>query len=264
MRVARYLWNATFALTGASFLNGCSLLFDLEGISGDLGAEAGTSDAGRTDAPVDVAMASDVSPGSVVDVDAESSNADGPLDSPLDQWLPLEALASDSSPTDSSLIDSSPRDSSPIDSTAGDAPVCTGDLSNIHTADFRISFAVVTTQGGAEVALVNQRSSCGRGVFWDLRMTNGFVNVEVDDTKNDIRFTITGQRINDGQLHEVLVSRSAETLVASVDGVASGPFGAPESLGALAPVTSGTDPCASSDMTAAFLGTLSDLCVTSP
>jgi hypothetical protein len=146
-----------------------------------------------------------------------------------------------------------------LDDSAG----CTGDLSDIGTNDFGISFTVKSVEG-ALVALANQRGACGPSVFWDVRMSDGFIYVEVDDRTNYTTFTTSSVRVNDGRPHDVVIQRSAEVVVASVDGVRSAAYGATASLGKLAPVMSGTDVCASNDMTAALVGTLSNLCVTSP
>jgi|HubBroStandDraft_1064217.scaffolds.fasta_scaffold302839_1 hypothetical protein len=205
-------------------------------------------------------MASDIPRDSTADVEVDASGADRPLDQ--------QALEPDSTAVGTGATDSAARDSSAIDSGASDAApdaqACTGSLSNIGTADFRVSFTVTGATQGGLVALVNQRSACGPSVFWDVRMSGGFIRVEVDDVVNYTNFTTTGVMVNDGRPHDVLIQRSAEVVVAFVDGVESAPFGAKASFGQLAALTVRVDVCASNDMTAALFGTLSNLCVTSP
>src|SRR5579859_2503597 len=100
---------------------------------------------------------------------------------------------------------------------------CLESFSNIGTADFRISFTITTTQGGA-AALVNQRRTCVHGVFWDLRMYDGIIQVEVDDIANYTSLRTDGAPVvNDGRPHAVLVWRASAALFGSVDGVVSGP-----------------------------------------
>jgi hypothetical protein len=145
-----------------------------------------------------------------------------------------------------------------------DAAPCTGDLSAIGTGDFHVSLTVTSTQTGL-VALVNQRRDCVPSVFWDLRMDAGLLYVEVDDVAHYTALSTTGAAINDGRPHDLAARRIAGTLTAYVDGVDAGSSTSLASLGALAPLVSGTDVCVtSSDGTAALAGVITNLCVTSP
>jgi hypothetical protein len=148
---------------------------------------------------------------------------------------------------------------------AEDGATCTGDLSNIGTHDFDISFTMTSDQTG-RVALVNQRQVCTFSDFWDVRMIDGFILAEVDNGANYASVTTSGVHVDDGRPHEVRVLRSSGVLTVYVDGDASGLASAPTSLGKLSPVTAGTDPCIGSDMdtTMALVGSLVNLCVTSP
>jgi hypothetical protein len=144
-----------------------------------------------------------------------------------------------------------------------DGPSCTGDLSNVGAGDFLVTWTVTTTQTGL-VALVNQRRTCAPSVFWDIRMTGGLLEIEVDDVTNYTNLFTTGATINDGRPHDVAARRVSGTLTASVDGVDVGSGASLASLGALPPLASGTDVCVtSSDGTAAFVGTLANVCVAS-
>jgi hypothetical protein len=180
--------------------------------------------------------------------------------------------------------DASTEDAGPVPvvgagDAAPDAAACVNgikDLSNIGTGNFQISFRVATTQIGW-VALVNQRSTCYFGVFWDIRMCgaggacpNGALSVETDDKTSagpayqSVHSTVT---INDGNPHDVVVARVSGVLTIQIDGALSGMGASSASLGAMPALRIGTDVCGagSSPPTAAFAGTtLSDPCITSP
>ncbi|HEV3188876.1 MAG TPA: laminin G domain-containing protein, partial [Polyangiaceae bacterium] len=156
--------------------------------------------------------------------------------------------------------DSAPRDAPP------EGPPCVGDLSNIGTRDFRISFSVTTSQG-SQSALVNQRSTCSFGMFWDIRLENGALFIETDDGQNYMQFTTSGRAVNDGQPHAVLVRRTSASVTAQIDGAAVGTGVSRASFGRLPAVVSGMDPCQvgpMKDNTVAFTGTLTNLCVSAP
>ena len=148
---------------------------------------------------------------------------------------------------------------------AGEADVvCTGDLSNIGTADFHVSLTVTTTQAGL-VALVNQRATCAPSVFWDIRMQDGLLFVEVDDVTHYTALSDAGASVNDGRSHAVRIERAAGVVTAYVDGVETSASPSLESLGTLPALASGTDVCVtSSDGTAAFVGKITNVCVGSP
>jgi hypothetical protein len=149
-----------------------------------------------------------------------------------------------------------------------EAGPCRGDLSNIGTADFHVSFSVTTTQNGL-AALVNQRAVCAYSDFWDVRLaTNGGLDVETDDVTqgaNGTGLPKVGPSIRDGVPHKVMLRRMSETLTVYVDGVASASAISRTSFGQLAPVRIGSDVCTFAiDQTMPLIGTVSDLCVASP
>jgi hypothetical protein len=144
-----------------------------------------------------------------------------------------------------------------------DAPECTGDLSGIGTSDFAVSFTMESVQDGL-VALANQRSSCGPSMLWDVRISDGFILAEVDDGALYTKLVFTGAQVNDGRSHDISVRRTAQTLTTYVDGIASGPMTAPQSLGRLAPLATGVDVCVGVDMTTPLVGALTNLCITRP
>jgi hypothetical protein len=184
----------------------------------------GATDAGTTDAP-------DVAPSPVdTKIDAGAKDTGGTASCPV----PLSGAA------------------------------CTGDLSNIGTGDFTISFTVTTTQKGG--ALINQRSSCTQlcGMFWDLRMnSNGNIGTETCAGPDRASyFTILGDsRINDGKPHDVLFQRAGGLDSLYVDCVNFGSVNDSNSFTALAPLASGADVCEAVDGTAALVGTIANVCV---
>src|SRR5260370_37267732 len=151
---------------------------------------------------------------------------------------------------------------------AMEAAVCRGDLSNIGTADFHISFSVTTTQSGV-AALVNQRATCTLSDFWDVRLSsNGALDVETVDATQGVNGTglkRVGPRINDGVPHKVMLQRMSGTLTVYVDGIPSASALSRTSFGQLAPVRIGSDVCTVAiDGTSPLIGSVSDLCVASP
>jgi hypothetical protein len=143
---------------------------------------------------------------------------------------------------------------------------CVGDLSNIGAGDFRISFSLTSSQRGT-VAVANQRTTCWFGMFWDVRLLNGTLEIETDDGVNYMQFTTSGHLVNDGQPHQVLIRRTSQMVTVQIDGVAAGTGVSRASFGRLSPVVWGMDPCQvgpMKDSTVAFKGTLTNLCVTVP
>jgi hypothetical protein len=148
-----------------------------------------------------------------------------------------------------------------IDAPAEASRVCTGDLSNLGTGDFHVSLTVTTTEGGL-AGLANQRHECDPSVFWDIRLDQGFLDVEVDDVAHYTQLFTTRAVVNDGQPHDILAARVAGTLSVYVDGVLVGSGASLASLGPLDPLVSGTDVCVTSaDGTVAFVGQIANLCV---
>lgn len=135
-----------------------------------------------------------------------------------------------------------------------DAPSssCTGDLSNISSGDFQISFSILTTQT-TDIAVLNQRSMCGSGDFWDVRVVGGTVSLEtdavIDGSADDA--SITGcTLVNDGLTHQVVLQRINGVLTLYVDGfVDATGVNSTASWGSLAALATGTDVCVGSDGT---------------
>jgi hypothetical protein len=150
---------------------------------------------------------------------------------------------------------------------AGDGSTCHGDFSGIGANNFQVSFNLTTTQTDAMiVALINQRASCGSSSdFWDIRMYDGFIYAETYDSVHYSELQDTNKKVNDGQTHAIVVSRTADELVVEVDGVASTPKVSQTSFGTLAPVQVGVDVCdgrtTPADGTAPLSGTLEEICL---
>jgi len=183
-----------------------------------------------------------------------------------DAMLAIDGLV-DHDSHDSGSIAVGPLDGSTNESDAFDgAPnssVFVGSLSNIGTADFRISLTFTTTQK-ADTALVNQRTYCDFGAFWDIRVVKGSLLVETCDAVfNYAAITTRGPLVNDGKPHRVIVQRAAQKMIAYIDGTASGTADSKSSFGELPPVSS-NDPCETTGQVSPFLGSIANLSVTSP
>jgi hypothetical protein len=217
------------------------------------GADAGDDSQGGSD-PVDAALP-DAAETTTDFADAVAAYADAPADVGADHMVPADVAAgtaADSSSDSGAASDGAMRDA---------AAVCTGDLSNIGAGDFHVSLTLTSASTGtATVALANQRSACGRGMFWDLHSDHGALRAETDDAVNYTALLST-TRIDDGRPHDVLLQRRNGTLSLYVDGLIGALSASSASFGPLPRLVAGTDVC-SQDI--AFTGTLKNLCVASP
>jgi hypothetical protein len=143
--------------------------------------------------------------------------------------------------------------------------VCTQDLSNIGTGDFRIAFTINSTQTGP-VALMSQRDICNRGVFWDVRMYDGSATLELDDnvTYPDTQSLGTNAVLNDGITHTVVFARASGTVTVTVDGAPDNSLADMTNFTALPALQQGTDVCSCCDGTQDLVGTLAGICVGAP
>jgi hypothetical protein len=265
----------------ACILSACSLIVDTRGLSGGAGARGTPSDAALpADSPPGAAEG-DGAPSGELDAHpylADASNVvdagdEGAIDSPGTDALvesdsgPLDASADDAPPNDGPTDDSGNSDARATDSGTGDggaqdaASVCRDDLSNIGAGDFHISLSLTSAStGSASVALLNQRSACGRGLFWDVHLDHGALRVETDDTMNYTPL-LTTTRVDDGRSHDVLIQRRSGTLSLYLDGLSLTSAASAASFGRLPPLVEGSDVC---PQYVAFTGTLASLCVASP
>jgi hypothetical protein len=193
--------------------------------------------------------------------------ANPPVDGSGDVSRPLD---------DSGLADAASESSTADGATCApprDASACTGNLSNIGTGNFHISLTLTATQQGM-VAVVNQRGSCGGGMYWDLRLNSGRLMFETDDgmlepdgaySESPRTTLIPNNLVNDGDPHCIMIARAAEVVSISIDGIVVGSTSSVSSFGVLPSLATGTDPCeGTEDMTMALTGTVSGLCVGGP
>jgi hypothetical protein len=150
---------------------------------------------------------------------------------------------------------------------------CISDLSGVSKGDFQVSFRLSTSEQATFVALVNQRGSCDdESPYWDIRLYNGLVFAEINAGNTTLAFsyytdvTSTGASVSDGRAHDIVVRRSSLILTVYVDGQERGSESGPASLGALAPVKTGSDVCDGNtadggDGTMPLVGTITDLCI---
>jgi|HubBroStandDraft_6_1064221.scaffolds.fasta_scaffold18723_2 hypothetical protein len=159
---------------------------------------------------------------------------------------------------------------------------CQDNLSNIGTGDFHISFTLETTQSG-NTAVMNQRPTCGGDFdFWDIRLgatyegaggpgyllvnTGGSYAGEDEWNLTNVASTLT---VNDGRSHDVVVERVSGVLTILVDQVAAGTAASLSSFAGLPPLDVGVGICDASNGggplgSEPFVGTLTNVCVTSP
>jgi hypothetical protein len=222
------------------------------------------------------------------EMDGLADSSDGAFDSGTGDDSAADAVDSQASPqdapngphfdaSDATGDDASREASDGATDAMRDAATCANgisSLSNIGTQDFHISFRILTTQCDW-VALLNQRSVCSTGYFWDIRQyttgngcpAEGGIFVETDNNDVASLQTISAKGpINDGKVHEVVVARTAGMLTIQIDGSLSAGIVSVASFGtAMPPVQVGKDVCAPpGDPTVALTGTLSALCITSP
>lgn len=161
---------------------------------------------------------------------------------------------------------------------------CIDDLSNVGTADFQISFILTTTwNGSADMAVINQRSHCDHGMFWDVRVdAAGQLDVETDDAlslgqANEHYSQIWSTSVADGKPHCIQIERRAQMLMTLIDGVVSGSGMSSSSFGQLPALSVMSDACDGAACTAVpnfgmicgdgtlpFVGALTNICVASP
>jgi hypothetical protein len=125
-------------------------------------------------------------------------------------------------------------------------------------------FTLTMTQLGS-VALVNQRGTCGKGDFWDIRSDGGELNVETDSNLMDyVQIQTVGPGVNDGKPHKVEVTRVGFYNHVKVDGINRATGWSTAAFGLLSGVQTGTDVCVNhtGDPTAPLdAGMITDLCV---
>jgi hypothetical protein len=259
--------SVLFVATVGAATNACTILVPTDDLTGPSAPDShAAADSG---APISSTAGGkpggDASGLASVQVDAAAADLDAPEEPEVRPPSDASVAPSDASvAADVAAFVDAGRDTgvtaSGVDAAKGP---CAGDLSNIGTGDFQVSFELRTTASG-RVALVNQRTACSSGMFWDLRLSGGEIEIQTDDGSHSTDLTGTGPEMDDGAPHSVRVSRVAGTLTISVDGATSGTGASAASFGALPPLVTGSDGCDGQDGTVPFSGTISNLCVGSP
>lgn len=156
---------------------------------------------------------------------------------------------------------------SPITSSYVDFPAAAGQLGG---ADFSVTFSIDTSQTGTVSVLGNHVVGCGQGRFWDVRLYNGLVGIELDgndsasgfDPSQDL-LVFSDVAVNDGHWHTVVISRAGGVVSVAVDGQ-NGDLG---SSGQLINVTNqsdmrlGVDGCVGVDGSHALRGLVDDIVI---
>jgi hypothetical protein len=189
------------------------------------------------------------------DAGKEVATLDGGLDAPALDSAALDA-AKDSG-SDSASLDASHPDSSPTDA----GKPCNNDLSNIGTGDFTISLRMTTAQSGRQ-AVVNQRSVCNSGDFWEVEVTTANeLQLETDGTSHVL--VNPTPTVSDGKPHDVVIKRVAQQVTITIDGTVAPGGTAPctSAFGALAALRITTSVCSGE---APFVGSITNVCITSP
>lgn len=144
-----------------------------------------------------------------------------------------------------------------------DARSCSGDLSNVHAGDFLISFTMQTDSGQTDnlIALINQRNLCTVVPFWDVELANQQIQMEISESTDQSRYSLiktSGATLNDGKPHDVVITRTNNSVKIVVDGNVIGTHLEDQDLGALPKLSIGHDVCTG---LVAFRGTITDVCV---
>jgi hypothetical protein len=146
--------------------------------------------------------------------------------------------ATDGSSTDS-VIDGSPSDIQ----NGPDAFSCSAGLSNVHTGDFLISFTMQTNQSDNFIGLVDQRTICVNGLFWDAWLVDQHVRLELSDNSRYASLVTKGVPLNDNNPHDVLITRTNGVVTIVVDGALAGSQTMDQNLGSLPPLLIGNGRC---------------------
>ena len=144
-------------------------------------------------------------------------------------------------------------------------PVCGQSLSQIGTADFTIAFRVATRATMPSTMLYQRQSCDGTRDLWDVQLSSGgalrIALLQSGGAYTDLTTTVA---VNNGQSYDVVLKRTGQVLRTTTSGVSSGAASAPQNFGYLPPMgmLSG-DPCEVTGIKP-FVGTITNVCVTSP
>ncbi len=185
---------------------------------------------------------------------------------------PLQTTADDAAPDGWSFVDAGAYEASAADGAPSDggvdadaARVCITEFTGVGTADFHVTFKLQTTTTGL-TTLVYQRGVCAHSEFWDIHvMPNGTLGVETDNSGMHYTAMTSAQKVNDGVLHAIDVSRVDRVITITIDGVPSGTASSLTNFGVLPPLgTVAGNPCEKGFGQIALVGTLTELCLSGP
>jgi hypothetical protein len=91
---------------------------------------------------------------------------------------------------------------------------------NFGTSDFTVDFWMKTNSTRVE-SVVGRRSICRHSSFWEIRMFNGPLAIELDQDSAGTNYNLifTHGLVNDGNFHHVAVTRQGIMMSAYIDGV---------------------------------------------
>lgn len=147
------------------------------------------------------------------------------------------------------------------------APSCGLTIAGVDAGDFTIRFQIrPITAAVATSNVLFQRAECSaRFDFWDVDLlASGQLRVEVGEGGRGYATLVTLASVDDRRLYDVVVHRGAGVLSVAIDGALAGAVASPHSLGALPPLgIARGGPCEGHGKQA-FVGYVSDVCLTVP
>ena len=165
-------------------------------------------------------------------------------DSGIDIGLVDGATGDDAdSASDRSSSDSATDGSSSDSQNGPDAPSCSSGLSDVHTGDFLISFTMQTGQPDNYIGLVDQRTICVNGLFWDAWLVAHQVRLELSDNSRYAALSTSGAPLNDNNPHDVVITRTNGVVTILTDGALAGSQTMDQNLGSLPPLLIGNARC---------------------
>jgi hypothetical protein len=228
----RFAVPILLALIGA-FGPGCAQLLGITDI-------AAAADGGTYDTASDGGAGQEIA-GDEVDNAGDSANSSDSANS-ADSANGVADAAGDHSAADN-VADRLSDDSE----SGADATSCSGDLSNVHTGDFLISFTMQTNQTEGYVGLVNQRTVCvGVGLFWDAMLVNQHIRLELSESTDQSRYATlvsSGAALNDNAPHAVVITRTSGVVKMMVDDRLAGSQTMNQNQGPLPKLRTGNGAC---------------------
>ena len=130
-------------------------------------------------------------------------------------------------------------------------------VGNFGSNDFTVEFWMRTTN--LYEGVLGKRVECQHGSFWDVRMTNGFPVVELDDNGVNYVHLTASHSVEDDLFHHIALVRQSTTVALYVDGILDASTTAPVAfLSNASPFEIGRTPCAGVGE-GTFFGTLDEV-----